>query len=302
MTLSTDPIGLNPARGLFVLIFALLALPAVVLAQGRQLHMPPMSQLPGILYKCQSADGSRDFPVTEVRQLPGDQNVYWATMRTLGLSREEVKALNVKCALATPKSEPVQSAATSAPPSPKSGPFTRFTMGDYFNAIYNGDREEVRRQDQKYIGKLVADIKGRFGDNPIWKKIMDMMQVDRATLAEAAIRAYVQNYESAYRQCLRKDAVSFTIRQSTTNRDGAVVTMNETSYRVNPEFAAAFKATGEIADTVGGALSDMGYGSPVARTETGIHEIMSAYRCDDPVIKQFESGLLQMHAAHMARR
>lgn len=279
---------------------ALLAFPALVLAQGRQLQMPPANQLPGIAFKCQSADGSRDFPVTEVRRLPEDQNVYWATMRTLGLSREEATALRVKCAPATPKSEPLQAAAGAASPAPKPGPFTRFTMGDYFNAIYNGDRDEVRRLDKQYIGKLVADVRGMFGDNLIWKKIMDMMQLDKATLSEAAMRAYVQNYESVYGRCLRKDAVSFTIRQSTINRDGVVVSLNETPYRVNSEFAAAFKTTGQATDTVGAALAEMRYGNPLARTETGMHEIMNAYRCDDPVIKQFETGLLRMHAAHMA--
>jgi len=266
--------------------------------------MPPMSQLPAITYKCQAADGSRVFPVVQVRQLPEDQNVYWATMRTLGLSRDEAKALKMKCVLATPNSTPAPPGApgNAATPAPRPGPFTRFTMGAYLNAIYNRDSAELRRLDQQYIGKLIADLKGGFRNNPIWGAIMQTMQVDRASLLDAAIRAYVQNYESAYRKCLRKDAVSFTIRQTATNRYGEVITMNETSYRVNPEFAPAFKATGGAADTVGSTLGDMRYGSPVANTETGVHEVMSAFPCDDPVIKQFESALLQLHTARMAGR
>ncbi len=50
------------------------------------------------------------------------------------------------------------------------------------------------------------------------------------------------------------------------------------------------------------ALGDMGSGNPLARTESGIREIMGSFRCDDPVIKQFESRLLQMHAANMAEQ
>jgi hypothetical protein len=339
--------GLRTTMSLVAGFIGLIAWPEFATAAGeRQAHgaqyVPPSpSQMPALPYKCQSADGSRDFPVTEVRRLPGDQNVFWATMRTLGLSREEAQALKMQCQLANRPSKgnyacrtlvtfrgdpgeimmPANSieeargfsvnklgdapircrelkageAVDNTTPriNPLDGPFSRITMGDYFNAIYNDEPEVVRYLDKKYLGQLISQVKGGFGDNVIWKKIVEAMQLDKATLAVAAIREYTLQYEKNYGQCLRKDAVSFT-RTFTTLRNGVAISKTEEHFRVNPEFAAAFKATGATAETVGDALGDMWYGSPLARTETGIAEVMSAFRCDNPVIKQFETRLLRI--------
>lgn len=342
MLLSTNGLSFHTAVRLAAVILAFFAWPTLVLAAGgRQIYVPATSQLPPLLYKCRSADGSRDFPVAEVRRLPEDQNVYWATMRTLGLSREGAKALNVQCELAqkpmkgnygcraliTFRGDPgeilmpansVEEARgfsvnklgdgpircrglkegetvdnTKPPANPLDGPFSRITMGDYFNAIYNGEPEVVRYLDKKSLGKIVTNISGGFGDNPIWRKFVEAMQLDKATLAMVALREYAQQYEKVYGQCLRKDAASFTISQ-TTRRDGIIVSQVDTRYRVNREFAAVVDAAGVTKDTIGDALGDMAYGSPLAQTKSGIDEIMSTFRCDDPVIKQFEAGLLSV--------
>lgn len=50
-----------------------------------------------LYWKCQAANSNRNFPIVSATRQPGDQNIYWATMRTLGLSREEATALGMRC-------------------------------------------------------------------------------------------------------------------------------------------------------------------------------------------------------------
>jgi len=195
-----------------------------------------------------------------------------------------------------------QQVSTIKPSNPLEGPFTRMTMGEYFNAIYNGEPEVVHALDQKYLGNLINTLKGGFGNNPIWQKMIAAMQVDNATLVVPAIKAYTQSYGNRYQQCLRKDAVPVSFTETITDSYG-VVSSNNFVYRVNPEFVNALKLTTQGQESNGwDAMGDMGYGSPLARTEAGINEIMGTFRCNDPVIKQFEQHLLQMHAASMAQR
>ncbi|CAM5278338.1 hypothetical protein [Eoetvoesiella caeni] len=189
----------------------------------------------------------------------------------------------------------------SKPPgNPLDGPFSRMHMGSYFNAIYHGDRDVVRALDQQYLGKLTTDVKDAFGNNPIWQMIVSALQPDQATLLIPAIKTYAQSYGSAYKRCLRKDAVPITFVRTVSNQYGVVSNTNIV-YWVNPEFAAALKETTEgPVENVGNTLGDMGYGSPFARTQSAIQEIMGSFSCDDPVITQFESQLLHMYATPMS--
>jgi hypothetical protein len=51
-----------------------------------------------MFWKCQARDGGKDYPIVPLQQvLPGDMNQYGATMRALGLTREQGIALGIKC-------------------------------------------------------------------------------------------------------------------------------------------------------------------------------------------------------------
>lgn len=51
-----------------------------------------------IFWKCEARDGGKDYPIVPLQQvLPGDMNQYGATMRALGLTREQGIALGIKC-------------------------------------------------------------------------------------------------------------------------------------------------------------------------------------------------------------
>jgi len=170
-------------------------------------------------------------------------------------------------------------------------------MGDYFNAIYAGNFEEVRRQDQQILGQLTSSVTGAFGDNPIWKKLVGAMQLDSASLINAAVKEYAASYGNTYEKCLRKDSITVTMRLTTTSSLYGVVNTSDTDYRMNPEFARPFKLTAEgQPETVGTVIGDSMYGNPLGRTQASVQQIMAGFRCDDPVVKTFESNLLKMFA------
>jgi hypothetical protein len=183
----------------------------------------------------------------------------------------------------------------------QSHPFAGLSMGDYFDAIYNGDRYEVRRQDKQGVAKITSALSSGYGNDPVWKKMMGLMGIDKSTLLVPVISTYTLNYDRIYAACLRSDAETFT-RVSTTTRNGVVIDRQETgTYRVNREFAEAFKSAADPGSAMG-AIADAAHGSPIGRIEESVRTMMGTRRCNDPAIKQFESQIIQMYSDFQAGR
>jgi hypothetical protein len=209
----------------------------------------------------------------------------------LALGREKLDVGWVGCRMDTPPMVPgamakrQQEQAMQDETEPKETPFSSLTMGDYFDA-------------GKYIGKAIAQYKDFLDKTPLAKKLLGDLDMNKASLVVPAIRTYAQSYGKVYEQCLGKNAVSYTMRTTTRDRTGTHV--SDTVYRMNPEFAKAFEATTEEGsrDALGeglAALGDASVGNPLARIEAGTQQLMRTFRCDDPVMKRFESNLLEIY-------
>ena len=168
------------------------------------------------------------------------------------------------------------------------GPFSKLTLGKYFNAIYNGDVDTVQSIDFENL----ADITGQFivglkAYGPMGESIAKSVSIERATLVNPLIRNYLANYENIYGSCLRKDAVRMTFTK-TNLRTGGVV--DQRDYSINPEFAQAFKATFNAPSWVD--LYDLR--PPISTVNEGVRQFMGGFKCSDPVVKTFERKLLEM--------
>jgi hypothetical protein len=165
-------------------------------------------------------------------------------------------------------------------------------MGDYLDAIYNGDIDRLKTLDKEYLGKQIGQVQAGMNSlGPIGKMLTGAMQLDSATLVNPAIRAYSSSYGDTYNRCLRKDAVVFTATSTDTSTG---ITVSGESYSMNPEFSRAFQETYSAS-----SLGDMT--EPLVNIANGVHQIMATYACNDPVIKQFESQLLDMYSKMKAR-
>ena len=115
------------------------------------------------------------------------------------------------------------------------------------------------------------------------KKLSGMMS--NASLVNAAVRAYLFAYSGTYQKCLRKDAVSFT--ETSTNTYTGKVKTGQT-FHVNKEFSDAFSGTYSEA-----SMADLS--EPLVSITRGTEQIMATYQCSDPVIKHYETELLNMY-------
>lgn len=252
-----------------------------------------------IPYKCADKNGAITTHQVEI------SNEYYLTalIRTLGMrSVEEYEASGLDCRTYSEWARNVTPRGAAAlkkpepPPPPKPGPFTQFAMGDYLDSIYNGDIERLKRLDKEYLGKQLGQFEaGMSSLGPLGNLMTGAMQLDKASLVNPTMKAYVSSYGDNYGNCLRKDAVQFTITR-TDKSNG--VTLREGIYRMNSEFAQAFKETysaPSIAD-----LSELSH--PLVDINNGVRQIMNAYKCNDPVIKRFESQLLDMYTKRQTGR
>jgi hypothetical protein len=255
-----------------------------------------------LTYRCVDKNGvATTFPVTE-------HNEYYLTavIRTLGMrSVEEYEASGLDCRLpwewannvvplGTAPLKPGYRAYDEPQPTPpaKPGPFTRFAMGDYLDAIYNGDFDRLKILDKEYLGKQIEQFQaGMNSYGPIGKMLTGVMQLDSASLVNPAIRAYSSSYGDTYNRCLGKDAVVFTATSTDTSTG---ITVSGASYSMNPEFSRAFQETYSAP-----SLGDMT--EPLVNIANGVHQIMAHYACNDPVIKQFESQILDMYSKMKTR-
>jgi len=190
----------------------------------------------------------------------------------------------------------VHGAATPAraarPDVPKTSPLDKLTFGDYLGAVYNNDADKVRKLDDQYVGESRQNLRA-LKRNPLWGKLLTQVDESQITLMVPAMRSFLKNYGELYAKCLKSDYVTYTIRTTTRNGYGVQKGAYDTEYRMNKEFAEAFKATAEIGPQTN--LGDMGdalNGGHVAHMEDAIANLMGAYRCDDPVIVRFQANLL----------
>lgn len=176
-------------------------------------------------------------------------------------------------------------------------PLKSFAFGEYLDAIYIGNIEEIRRIDQQYIGAGRAQFEQLRMSSPIWEKLLSPIDLSRATLVVPVARAYLKKYGATYRQCLEKDAPEYSVRTTTSNGYGVVQAQSDTVYRVNRKFGEIFRKMMQGSSQDGTSeFADLVYGSPLARLELGIEQMMSQYRCSDPIIGRFETGLLDMYS------
>jgi hypothetical protein len=175
------------------------------------------------------------------------------------------------------------------PAKSKETPFEKLAMGRYFNAIYNGDIDRVRGIDYEQLAERIGSLERQMGElGPIGRGIATKMQVDKATLVNPTVLTYAANYGDAYKTCLRKDAVEMIY----TRKNSRETTVAETKYQMNVEFVKAFKETFQQP-----SIADLRNSShPLIDISGGIQQMMAAFRCDDPVIKRFESRLLEMYS------
>lgn len=174
-------------------------------------------------------------------------------------------------------------------------PFTNLSYGDYFNAVYAGDENEVRRLDAKYLAAVRAQLENQKRD-PALGRFFAPIDATQITLLTPLMRAYVQNYEERYGDCLRADAVRIRLRTTTTV--GLQQNQRDDYYRVNKELGDPFMATVQTGPRNNlGDLGDLLNGGVVARMTDATGSLMASYRCQDPRIQRFEAHLLQLFRA-----
>jgi hypothetical protein len=172
-------------------------------------------------------------------------------------------------------------------------PFSQFSMGEYLDAIYNGDIARVRQLDDAYLGQQIRQLQeGMSSLGPLGKMMTGAMQLNSATLVNPAIRAYGSSYDYIYGKCLREDSVSVVTTR--TNVDTGETIEGET-FPMNREFAQPFMDI--YSEPSAGDLAE-----PLANIVKGVHQVMRTYACNDPVIKRFERRLLEMYSTRKADR
>ena len=174
-------------------------------------------------------------------------------------------------------------------------PFTNLSYGDYFNAIYAGDENEVRRLDAKYLAAVRVQLEN-YKRDPVLGRFVVMIDPAQITLLTPLMRAYVQDYEERYGGCLRPDAVQIRLR--TIKMVGLQQNKSDAYYRVNKEFGDAFMVTAKTGpqDNLGD-LGDLFSGGGVLRMTVATGSLMASYRCHDARIQRFEARLLELFRA-----
>jgi hypothetical protein len=172
-------------------------------------------------------------------------------------------------------------------------PFSDINGGEYLNAVYGGDWNEVRHLDHQYLAGLTAML----DNGPIGNMMRAL--ISKASVLVPVLRTYLFNYDSNYERCLRPDAATFTLTsrtdQVTTNSVGMETARiygspTATQYRVNREFIEAFRFLGRD-----GQDDRMMLGGKTAETLSATRTVMNRFKCDDPRIKRLETNMLLMY-------
>ncbi len=188
------------------------------------------------------------------------------------------------------------------------GPFDGLRGASFFNAIYKGDFDSVRQYTRYYQERKIRQRKQAMGNKPhIMDGILDQ-GVRSIKLTSNFLAVYLFNYDSAYGDCLKKDAVTFEVVKQvpdtvTYNMLGWEISRSygytsRKQFRVNKEFVSAFRRVGKMKPTGAMAsISDMllNNGGTDIRREivAGTLQIMGKFACDSPEIRQLERNILR---------
>lgn len=198
-----------------------------------------------------------------------------------------------------------------------SRPFSELRNGEYFNALYNRDFSTLRALDRRYLqgirpllslgtqqaitlAPLVDTIAGR-------KRGSTAAELQRGlhnlTALYAVLGTYLLEYQDAYADCLKPNAVTIEIseRIDRVRKDGFgnVIERHEgwterDYYKVNPEFRNQFQSLFDAAKgpELGQLLDLFANDAQVTRLRSATRDLMQTHACDAPQVRQLEAGLL----------
>lgn len=169
-------------------------------------------------------------------------------------------------------------------------PFNGLALSQYLNAIYRQDRDAIRKLDGELVDNMSSLI-------PSGSPFADLLKSAAAqgSYLPIILRTYLEEYSDRYPACIRKNAVSITIR--TTETRGGVSTRSEDKLiKINEEFLDVYRRLGPSQPESGAVLlADAAMGSPQLKAVVGTEELMSKFQCGDRRIKAFEKGLREAY-------
>jgi len=188
-----------------------------------------------------------------------------------------------------------------------SGPFNGIDGANFLNAIYLGDYASMERQTTAYQRLRVKQRSDFMGGQPHWTDGIQNAAIQSVRLISTVHAIYLFNYQTYYASCLADDAVEFIVTETTpdivtSNILGVEVSraygsVNQTAYKINPEFTSIFRRVGKTKpEGAMASLADMllSGGKPDLRRQliAGVRQMMQKFDCDSTEIQQFERNML----------
>ncbi|MEM7691396.1 MAG: hypothetical protein AAF194_02975 [Pseudomonadota bacterium] len=199
----------------------------------------------------------------------------------------------------------------------KTQPFSAFTHGRYFNALYNLDFTRLRELDQEYLAGIKPLLLFSAAQAAKYGPLLDALagtkpgesaqnlQASAAnpTALYAVMGAYLVNYQEVYADCFDETAPVFTISKQTdfVERDSRGYELrrlegwtSSDSYKVKRSFSKQFNALfNTVENNPSSQLLDYFLNDAAVENLRGdTVRMMASFTCDSPEITQFERGLL----------